>query len=475
MLKNTIFKKILVVFMLLALVSCAGKNTQKPDGFAIDGSNIQDLQVLPQDLEFYAKNLPNTPYLNAEQQAKIASLTLTRLSAPWAEIAPKLTAEQAFWANRQMRQDRGFIAKDKPFSPKDWEKLLQNSNEANYPAFVHKGITVSNTNLRAMPTRSPYFLNPRRAGEGYPFDYFQQTALWIGTPLLVTHISADKEWFMVETALASGWLPIKDIALVDEDFITKWQALPLLVVVQDNAELKAANLQSPTLQDTKKQRTNTLGKAHIGTLLSKISENSQNYTVLLPLRQENGQVAMQAALINHEQARPYPLPTTAQEIAKLGNQMMGQTYGWGGIDEKRDCSALTHDLLLSFGIWLPRNSAKQAERGLTISLKGLDESSKQNLILQKGLPFFSLLWLQGHVGLYIGEYNGKPLLFHNVWGVRLEKALPNGNKQQGRAVIGKAVVTTLNPGVELPLATKTSGYLGRIQLLTILPEREGSF
>ena len=70
-----------------------------------------------------------------------------------------------------------------------------------YPSLARPAITVRNTACRVFPTARPFFLDPGRAGEGFPFDYFQNSALWAGTPLLVTHVSLDGAWFFVEDLL----------------------------------------------------------------------------------------------------------------------------------------------------------------------------------------------------------------------------------------------------------------------------------
>jgi hypothetical protein len=71
-------------------------------------------------------------------------------------------------------------------------------------------------------------------------------------------------------------------------------------------------------------------------------------------------------------------------------------------------------------------------------------SGKESIIKDEGVPFATLLWLRGHITLYIGEYKGEPVMFHNVWGVRTD----DGNGE-GRHIIGRAVVTSLQPGAEL--------------------------
>ena len=61
-----------------------------------------------------------------------------------------------------------------------------------------------------------------------------------------------------------------------------------------------------------------------------------------------------------------PLPFTPQNVALVAQEFYGEPYGWGGGYECRDCSATTRDFLGAFGIFLRRNSSKQAQDGKAI-------------------------------------------------------------------------------------------------------------
>ena len=127
------------------------------------------------------------------------------------------------------------------------------------------------------------------------------------------------------------------------------------------------------------------------------------------------------------------------------DELIKEPYGWGELLNHRDCSALTRDFIAPFGIYLGRNSASQKYSGKYYDLENINAQDKKEFILKNAIPFLTLVYLKGHIMLYIGEENGEPLVFHNIWGV---KTLDE-NKTMGRFIIGRAVVTTLNPGREL--------------------------
>jgi hypothetical protein len=144
--------------------------------------------------------------------------------------------------------------------------------------------------------------------------------------------------------------------------------------------------------------------------------------------------------------------------------MMGQTSGWGGIADKRDCSAMVRDLFAPFGIYLPRNSSAQAKAGPAMSLTGLTPSQKEEAILSRGLPFATLVWMPGHIMLYVGEFSGRPVVYHNIWGLRTLE----DDGGEGRLVLGRAVITSLRAGEEVPRVKPERLLITRVQALTYL-------
>ena len=71
---------------------------------------------------------------------------------------------------------------------------------------------------------------------------------------------------------------------------------------------------------------------------------------------------------------------------------------------------------------------------------------KRERLLQQGVPYYTLIWFKGHIGLYLGPdpVSGEPLLLHNLWGVRTK----GEDGREGRAVVGRLVITSLQPGEE---------------------------
>ncbi len=94
---------------------------------------------------------------------------------------------------------------------------------------------------------------------------------------------------------------------------------------------------------------------------------------------------------------------------------LGEPYGWGGREGGLDCSELTMDVLSTFGLELPRHSARQAEVGsFAIDVPAdLSESSRLSILdaaVERGVV---LLQFPGHIMAYLGrDAAGTPMAIH---------------------------------------------------------------
>lgn len=442
MIRNRPFSLIFAVVFSLALSSCAGK-TSAP---VYTGPPCMDVLTLPQDLAVYAPAAGGAAPLiaHAEQEAA-ADRQKAALFKPWSMTAASLWVRQSLDKDFNMKPGRAFTESRQPFPQDAWQSIVANSNKDAYGKEAGPGITLRHTNLRAMPSGMRYYLKPDLPGEGYPFDYFQHTSLPPGTPIYICNVSRDGLWLLAESALSAGWIPAQDAASVDEAFMASWRSHPLAALVKDYVDIDGAT-------------------GHIGTLLPAAGGDAD--AVFLPRRGFSGRAEASVIPLPPGSAAIVPVPLSPANVARVGNAMMAQPYGWGGLDEKRDCSALTRDLLTPFGIFLPRNSSRQARVGMPVDVTGMSNSEKEAAIIRQAAPFRSLVWLPGHIGLYLGVHNGSALMFHNMWGLRTRDAAGGCD---GRAVVGKAVVTTLRPGVERPDLCNPGSFLDRIERAAVLP------
>ena len=465
-----------VLILGLGLGGCAPKGPDVTRFGLADAVLSRDLEILPQSLMAFAdRNGPDAALMESARQGREDERFNERFFAAWATGYERHPETEIFEGMHNMSAN-GFAENLRPWGRERWESLAANSFKEAYGTFpVRPAITVAVTHLRRMPTDAPWFRNPGTAGEGFPFDYLQNSALWPGTPVAVSHVSRDRQWVYAQTALVSGWTQAENVAAVDAKFMREWRGRPLAVIVRDNTDISLTGGKPDAVTGGP-----ATVRTHLGTILplagtprGKRPSKDLGIPVLVPVRGADGKALAMTGLAPTYAIWRKPAPLTPANIARAGDAMMGQPYGWGGLFALRDCSATTHDLFAPFGIWLPRNSRPQGETGRRIELADLRPDEKEARIMRDGVPFFSLVSMKGHVGLYLGTYtvDGKetPVMFHNLWGLRVKKGRGKG-APDGRAVIGKAVVTTLRPGTEHPSISSPAGLLDRITGLAVLPE-----
>lgn len=436
--------------LLLMLSACSAKPSYYPHTLAgqqpIIKYDVLDLSVFPQDLVSFANQAGADKALLTPQQSAALYERFGRLFfSAWEATKPNKNNRKYCWAELDRKgSSRGYAENLKPWEDAHWQAMVDNAARKNFPSMQQAGITVRLTNIRVVPTARPRYIDPNKPGKGFPFDEFQLSSVPLGFPLMVFHKSRDGEWLYVDTPLVSGWIAASDVAFVDEKTQDTWRDAKQVAFLRENVPLQGENGVH-------------LAEASIGTVLPFHSSGSK-ITVLVPTRSFQGNVLPVEASVANNAAALMPLTLTPRHMAMLGNRVMGQSYGWGGLFGDRDCSGMMRDLFITFGVWLPRNSASQAKTGQVISLE--TGRSKEAIILEQGVPFLSLLWLPGHIGLYVGQHKGEPAFFHNIWGLRTEN--------DGRHVLGKAVVTSTKPGKELGTIPAGMLLLDRMKTLNIM-------
>lgn len=445
--------RILPLLLLLLAFGCAKPVTQPPIAPPSPHrgqGEVEDLRVLPQDLNAYLRpDTADKPLMPEEQRSlRMEEFRRTWL-APWVNGRTTLTRHQAEVIFTRYERSPAYGNQGIHYGPESAAALHAAAGMRNFPNMMRKGVTVNNTNLRGMPTYEPRFANPSLPGEGYPFDYLQHTALPPGTPVLMIHASQDGSWVLVESFLTFGWLPAKDVAYVNEGLVATFLSDRLGALIKEHVSLPEAGI--------------TAGVGAVFPMEN--GSTGQSLTLLVPVRDPSGGARLVPAHPAPGTAVPMPMPMTPRNVAAVGNQFMGQPYGWGGLDGKRDCSAVTHDLFVPFGFYLPRNSGAQATAGAEIPLGDYSNSQKESTILSQGIPFATLIWMKGHIMVYVGQWKGRPLVFHAPWGLH---TFSGDGARDGRLVLGRVVVTTLHPGEEVPEVGPQHALVNRVRALTIL-------
>jgi hypothetical protein len=420
---------------------------------------IQDERNLPQDHAAYVEENKNVEkfLLASDVQAKLDADYNTIYFSVWHNSEPAhASLERVSSIFKRFSVRLGYGENKRKHSAVWLKKLQKNASLENYPNTMQRAITARHTNLRMMPTNGPHFYKPRGDISGWPFDNMQISSVPANIPLMVFHLSEDKSWALVETSFAFGWMPVEDFARVDENFMGTWESGRYTVVIKDKTSIYGAD-------------GNFSLRTSIGQVFPLVKEMTDNMEILIASADENNNAVIKRGFVSRKVVAPKPLPFTYENALIIANEMIDEPYGWGGLYGNRDCSAMTRDFFAPFGIWLPRHSEDQVKKvGTYIDLKDLKPEEKEKVIMEKGVPYLSLLWRKGHVMLYIGAQDNRALIFHNAWGVKTR----NFSGKEGRKIIGKAVITTLCPGAELLCLDPEGLLIKNLSALTIIAPQE---
>jgi len=430
---------IAVVALVVVVVGC--REERLP---LVERTEIADVVRMPQDATAYVTRGDET--LSAADPGRREEEFRAYWFGPWDRTEPSVcNPEEMFWGAESFLSKPVFGPNLLEWRTEALEALVANARRAEWPSRSEYGILWRNADMRALPTRDPIFYSFEQAGEGYPFDNNQNSIAWAGTPVYVTHRSADGRFVGIETPFTCGWVEADSVALLDDGARDAYRVRALRAVIEDQvAMVDGAGA--------------FVVEGRVGMILAEGDDGG----VLVPRQDGSFDQATDGA------TAPAPMPLTETLIAARINEMLGQPYGWGGVGAYRDCSAAQLDLFMGFGIGLPRNAGAQARSAPEIDLEGLTLEEKKIRISEEGRPFRTMLNIPGHNMLYIGMHEGAPAAFHAVWGIRTESG---DGEQTGRNVIGRAVITTLEPGLELASVSPTKGnLLSRIRSMTVLGE-----
>jgi len=419
--------KICALWVILGILLLAGY------GYGDSFPLIEDIRTLRQDHTVYlsGQSADEAIVENAVQQNLNEEYT-RRYFSVWHQDRPRYTREDVLWDFNKYGENPGYGENRRKHDRSWMERLRRNADLNRYPNWGIRGIVLVNTDLRALPTSSPHFAGLNNDA-GYPFDNLQLSSVSANSPVYISHVTQDRAWVHVETSYYFGWVRARDIASVDDSFARSWQNGRYAVLTRDQIPICDAQ-----------------GRFHfqapLGAQFPILREDEKGFQVGIGVVDENRQAVMKISRISRDHATPRPLKMTRTNLARVANELINQPYGWGGFNMNRDCSSLTMDFFAPFGIWLPRNSRQQAqEAGRFLDLEKLSPAEKEAAILQYGIPYATLIWRKGHIMRYIGPYERKALIFHNMWRVTTR----DFRGRMGRRIVGQSVITTLRPGIEL--------------------------
>lgn len=402
---------------------------------------------------------PDKPILTEEQIEELNNATLKQdeQMANVLELEDTVSKQAltAWLSKDPLPQDKEmFDRKGKIIKQVFYEKLTHNMNvegvkEVNNLTF---GVVAKLADIRAFPTDEPVLKNP----SARDFDAFQYSVIYPPQPVALLHKSKDERWGFFQTPFVRGWIKLDKIAFAnDRGDLSNSCPLPnprcSLVVTGNRIKITVRGRESGVRKKT------IVETVPMGTALAIQSEDKNRWIVKFPEKDENGKLQWTDAFVDKKaDVRIGPLVYTKRNVIKQAFKILGEGYGWGGRNGLRDCSSFIKDVFATFAINLPRHSSHQAAAGHV--LLDINKSSSAEDIknaLDSAVPGITLIGLNGHIMLYLGNVNGNYYTLHQFFGY---------HDKDGFRTVNKAVVTNL----ELGKGSKMGAIRERVRSVNLL-------
>ena len=353
-----------------------------------------------------------------------------------------------------------FDAKGEKIERAAFDDLMSNVALAAVPESqpTRYGLVVERAALRAFPTHLRAF----RSADDRDIDRFQESALFPGTPVVIVHESADRDWWFIVSPLYAAWVEKRFVAEGTREMVFAYvQKTPYLVVTGATVKTVFTPELPPVseLQLDMGVRVPLLADWPTGEPV-----NGQHpytaHVIELPWRNPDGTLNFAPALLPRtaDTSRDY-LPLSRANLLRQGFKFLGERYGWGHSYNARDCSGFVSEVYRSFNVRLPRNTRDQAVTPAVnrIEFSAADDHERR-LAQLRDTQVGDLIYIPGHVMMVIGHDRGMPYVIHDVTGVSYRDA----SGAVRRVLLNGVSVTPLTPlllGRERPLVDQITSIL----------------
>ncbi|MBQ5317143.1 MAG: SH3 domain-containing protein [Oscillospiraceae bacterium] len=298
----------------------------------------------------------------------------------------------------------------KPTTEAYWEGLKEKLNSDAVPDTVRirYGFSTERASLRIYPSAD--FVGEDKGDRFY--DVMVMSEYMPFQPLAAVHETADGEWLYVLFDGFGGWVQKKYVAFCEsrEDWLSRCEPDDFLVVTGREIRLQ--------YDEKCKALSNQL--IPMGTKLPLVKKkavprfiNDRDtagcYIVKLPVRNSDGMIADRYSLISvREDVNIGYLDYTDRNVLELAMKRYGDRYGWAGLGHSNDCSGVTGEIYRCFGIKLPRVSSQIAAVKGTKNYDVREFTDEQKTELLSTVPTGAVLYLKGHIMIYLGMKDGAP-------------------------------------------------------------------
>ena len=277
------------------------------------------------------------------------------------------------------------------------------------------GMTLRRADLRTFPTAVRVF---NRQGET-DIDRFQESALFPGDPVVIAHTSDDGQWLFVVSPRYAAWTPANAIAEGTRQQVLGYGQRAPYRVITGAKPRTVFTREQPQLSELQLD----MGlRVPLASVAPDLPVNGQHpyasWIVDLPLRGADGRLAFAPALLPRiADSQADYLPLTRANLIRQSFKFLGERYGWGHAYNGRDCSGFVSEVYRSMGIELPRNTRAQAVSPVFERTPFKPEDSREaRMAAVAALDIGDLIYIPGHVMMFLGTIDGQPWVIHDTNG-----------------------------------------------------------
>ena len=277
------------------------------------------------------------------------------------------------------------------------------------------GMTVERAALRAFPTSLRVFSSDGDAD----IDRFQESALFPGDPVAIVHASRDRQWLFVVSPRYAAWVEAKSIAEADKATVLAYAQRTPYRVVTGAKPRTVFTREEPRVSELQLDMGTRIPLANVARDKPVNGQHPYTSWILdLPVRDGDGRLAFAPALLqkNADSVADY-LPLTRANLIRQSFKFLGERYGWGHAYNGRDCSGFVSEIYRSMGVQLPRNTSDQAVSPVFARTRfEAGDSREKRMAAVMALDVGDLIYIPGHVMMYIGRIGGQPYVIHDTNG-----------------------------------------------------------
>ena len=277
------------------------------------------------------------------------------------------------------------------------------------------GMALHRAALRAFPTALRVFSSTDDAD----IDRFQESALFPGDPVVVAHASADGKWLFVASPRYAAWVEADAIAEGARDAVLGYGQRAPYRVVTGAKPRTVYTREQPQLSELQLDMGLRLPLADAAPDQPVNGQHPYSSWILdMPVRGGDGRLGFAPALLQKTAGSSGDyLPLTRANILRQAFGFLGERYGWGHAYNGRDCSGFVSDVYRSMGVQMPRNTSDQSVSPAFARTRFQPGAPRaERMAAVAALDVGDLIYIPGHVMMYVGDIDGQPYVIHDTSG-----------------------------------------------------------